>query len=64
MKVRVVKIETMDSEFRHWVADMWRRNCDEHDLFHEDRHAMKDYFKMYKFWLKREFRYQKSQGNI
>jgi hypothetical protein len=44
--------------FRQWLNDLWRDNCDEHDGWGQLRMTMKEYFHKYKYWLKREYRYQ------
>ena len=49
------------SEFRRWVHEIWRRNCDEHDEVNENRYTQKQYFQMYKYWLKREFQFQRTK---
>lgn len=53
-----------ESEFRLWVQKIWQENCDEHEAFREPKFSLRDYFARYKYWLKREFRYQKSNGKI
>jgi hypothetical protein len=45
--------------FRSWLADLWRANCDEHDGWGQPRMTMPEYFTKYKWWLKREYQYQK-----
>ena len=49
--------------FRHWVQELWMQHKDEYiDLAlpipEED---LSEYFQKYKYWLKREYRYQKSK---
>jgi len=51
-----------NSEFRRWVHELWLRNCDEHDEVRETRYTQEQYFQQYKFWLKREYKYQRSQN--
>lgn len=46
------------SAFRHWVHEIWLDNCDEHLTYGEDPYTIKQYWNKYKFWLKREYRYQ------
>ena len=45
--------------FREWLVDLWRANCDEHDGWGQPRMTMNEYFKQYRWWLKREYQYQK-----
>jgi alpha-beta hydrolase superfamily lysophospholipase len=40
---------------------MWEENCIEHELFNERPYAMQEYFSKYKYWLKREFKFQRSK---
>ncbi len=44
--------------FRAWLEEVWRQNCDEHDAWGEPRLSMSQYFQMYKWWLKREYKYR------
>lgn len=46
------------SSFRDWVYQLWMQNCDEHDTFHEDQYTAEKYFQKYKYWLKREYKFQ------
>lgn len=45
--------------FREWLTDLWRTNCDELDGWGQPRMTMPEYFTKYKWWLKREYQYQK-----
>ena len=45
--------------FRTWLADVWRDNCEENDGWGQPRMTMPEYFAKYKWWLKREYQYQK-----
>ena len=45
--------------FREWLVDLWRANCDEHDGWGQPPMTMNEYFKQYRWWLKREYQYQK-----
>lgn len=49
----------LSSEFRRWVEGIWRENCQERLVWHEQEQSLEQYFARYKYWLKREFRYQK-----
>jgi hypothetical protein len=50
----------MNQSFRQWLAELWRENCDEHDGWGEPRYTLQEYFARYKWWLKREYRYQRN----
>jgi hypothetical protein len=47
------------SDFRRWVEMIWRDNCQERQEWREDQQTLAQYFGRYKYWLKREFRYQR-----
>jgi len=49
------------SDFRVWLHELWLQNCDEHDEVHQPRFTQAEYFQQYKWWLKREFKFQRSQ---
>ena len=44
--------------FRLWVQNIWFENKQEHDEFGLDPYTQEEYFQKYKYWLKREYRYQ------
>lgn len=46
------------SPFRLWVQDIWYQNKDERLLHHEAELKLADYWRMYKWWLKREFKHK------
>jgi len=46
------------SEFRLWVENLWRENCDEHYNWQEKPYTLSEYFNKFKYWLKREYRHQ------
>ena len=48
----------MISKFRTWIHELWLQNCDEHIEYGEPPLPQDQYFKMYKYWLKREFKHQ------
>jgi hypothetical protein len=48
------------SKFRLWLHEVWLQNCDEHRDFGELPYTKEKYFQMYKYWLKREFKHQRS----
>ena len=47
--------------FRDWLRKIWVENCLEHDHYGELPYTMEEYFQKYKWWLKREFKYQQSR---
>ena len=47
-----------DTALRIWLMKIWTENRDEHQEFKEPVVALEEYFDRYKYWLKREFRYQ------
>lgn len=54
--------ETQGMTFRQWVYEVWQQNCDEHAEYHELPYTQEQYFKMYKYWLKREYKHQRNQA--
>jgi hypothetical protein len=50
----------MKMTFRQWVHELWLQNCDEHLEVRELPYTQEQYFAMYKYWLKREYRHQMS----
>lgn len=49
------------SAFRTWVRELWYKNCDEHFEMNQPRYTHEEYFNNFKWWLKREFRYQQDK---
>lgn len=49
------------SPFRGWVHNLWVQNCDEHQTFHLTKYSEREYFKQFKWWLKREYKHQEQQ---
>jgi hypothetical protein len=47
--------------FRLWVTNLWFENRDEYDTFSQQGYSLEEYFNRYKYWLKREYRYQHRQ---
>lgn len=47
-----------NSNFRNWLRNIWLENCQEHEAHHELPYTLKEYFNRYKWWLKREYRFQ------
>ena len=55
----------MNSKFRRWLHELWMQNCDEHREYGQPLISKEQYFKTYKYWLKREFRHQEqTEQNI
>lgn len=44
--------------FRQWVYDLWQENCEEYLTNNQEPYILAEYFARYKYWLKREYRYQ------
>lgn len=50
------------TEFRFWLQTIWQEYCIEHESYNSmPPLSMADYFRTYKYWLKREFQYRKSK---
>lgn len=49
--------------FRIWLHEIWLQNCDEHREYGQVTLTQEQYFQMYKYWLKREYRYQQKNNN-
>lgn len=47
------------NSFRWWVHEMWIQNKDELLELRQPPYDQAEYFNKYKYWLKREFRFQK-----
>ena len=50
-------------KFRQWVHEIWVKNCDEHIEYQQSPVTQEHYFRMYKYWLKREYRHQMRETN-
>lgn len=50
----------IQTDFRIWINNLWVINCEERLIAGEPKLDPKTYFKKYKWWLKREFRFQKT----
>ena len=46
--------------FSTWLENLWRENYSEHDDYNEPRYTLQEYFAKYKWWLRREYRYQQT----
>jgi hypothetical protein len=49
------------TDFRAWLRQIWLENCGERDQYNELPLSQEEYFQKYKYWLKREFKYQRSK---
>lgn len=47
--------------FQHWVHQLWVQNCEERLIYGGPRLDTKDYFNQFKWFLKREYRFQKEK---
>jgi len=47
--------------FRNWLQELWFENNEERLEWHLQPHTLKEYFAQYKWWLRREYRFQKSK---
>jgi hypothetical protein len=47
-----------NSNFRKWVEDIWKENCEECREWRETPLTLNLYWNKYKWWLKREFKYR------
>lgn len=48
-------------DFRVWLEQFWMDNCDERMWWGEPRLTQADFFRQYKWILKREYRHQTRQ---
>jgi hypothetical protein len=46
--------------FRYWCSQKWFDHCEEVESFtrRNPNYDSKEYFRMYKWWLKREYRHE------
>ena len=54
----ILGVSMKDSKFRLWVQNIWMDNREEHFQSNELPYSMQEYWDRYKYWLKREYRYQ------
>ncbi|NDC31994.1 MAG: hypothetical protein EBZ58_13920 [Bacteroidetes bacterium] len=50
-------------DFKTWLRAIWAENVIERDGFNEPPYTQKEYFQKYKYWLKREYRFQQKKPN-
>lgn len=51
-----------DSAFRSWVRLLWHENTIERQDYQELPYSIKEYWQRYKYWLKREYKFQQNQN--
>jgi hypothetical protein len=49
------------SPFRMWVQNLWIDNCEERLVYKQDPITQQQYWKTYKWWIKREYRHKHLQ---
>jgi len=49
------------SQFRMWVHNLWMENCEERLVYQQDPVTIQQYWKTYKWWIKREYRHRRPQ---
>jgi hypothetical protein len=47
-----------NSNFKNWLRLIWLENCREHEDHHELPYTLKEYWSRYRWWLRREYRFQ------
>lgn len=48
--------------FRSWVRSLWLDNCEERQVYGiQNKFTEQEYFQQYKWWLRREYRYQRAK---
>jgi len=51
-------------DFKTWCREKWYEHIDELDAYKQPlKYGPKEYFAMYKWWLKREFQHQKNKDS-
>jgi hypothetical protein len=53
-----------DSQFRNWVRNLYHDCCEERLLYKQPADDLKKYFNDYKWWLKREYQFQKDKTDV
>jgi hypothetical protein len=49
------------SPFRMWVHNLWMENSEERLVYQENPVTIQQYWKTYKWWIKREYRHKHPQ---
>ena len=47
--------------FQLWLHNIWLDNCAEHEGWNELPLTKQEYWRRYKYWLRREYRWQQGQ---
>jgi acyl-homoserine lactone acylase PvdQ len=57
---------TNQMKFRQWCGEMWFHHVDEiiEITGQSPKYLSQEYFGMYKYWLKREFKHQRGKENV
>lgn len=50
------------SNFRRWVEEIWRENQSERKIWRDTPESLQEYVRKYRWWLKREYRYQQNRN--
>lgn len=50
-----------DSLFRNWVLRIWIENTEERNQYHQLPYSIEEYWQRYKYWLKREYKFQQRE---
>ncbi len=50
------------SNFRNWVRNIWIENSEERNQYRELPYSIQEYWAKYKYWLKREYKFQQRQN--
>ena len=59
-----MKQKSLQFGFRHWVTELWYQNQREREAW-GDKGGCEDaseYFRKYKYWLKREYQHRKANN--
>lgn len=56
--MKIMNFPRTPTKFRNWINNLWVTNCEERFIVGEPRLDPKTYFKKYKWWLRREYRFQ------
>ena len=48
--------------FRMWVNNLYFQNCEEHLTYRENNYTIGEYWNKYKWWLRREYRFQQRKN--
>ena len=54
-------IKNHDTDFSNWLRKLWISNCDERDEYKEPKMSMQQYWHQYKWWLRREYKFQRGK---